>query len=165
LIKLDNLPPIVLDADSLRLARKLKHWPKVIPEGSILTPHPGEMAALTGLSTEEIQSDRVGVTEKYAREWKQVIVLKGAHTVVADPGGETKIYQGADPGLAKAGSGDVLAGIITGLLAQGIHSFNAAAAGVWVHGQAGKQAANRIGSQASILAGEISALVGEVFPS
>jgi len=164
LFNIKSLPPLVLDADSLRLARNLKEWPAIIPDGSILTPHPGEMAAMTGLTTSEIQSDRVGMAENYARVWNQVIVLKGAHTVIADPGGETKIFQGGNPGLARAGSGDVLAGVITGLAAQGVPPFYAAAAGVWLHGQAGKLAASRIGSQASVLAGDINKLIGEIYP-
>jgi NAD(P)H-hydrate repair Nnr-like enzyme with NAD(P)H-hydrate dehydratase domain len=91
--------------------------------------------------------------------------LKGAHTVIADPDGRSKIFQGGIPGLAKAGSGDVLAGIICGLRAQGIAPFEAASSGVWIHGQAGKLASTRIGSKVAVLAGEINALIGEVFPT
>ena len=160
----ESLPPMVLDADGLRLARDLESWPGILPEGTILTPHPGEMAALTGLTVAEIQADRIGIAEKFSCKWNQVVILKGAHTVVAEPGGKTKIYQGAEPALARAGSGDVLAGIVAGLVAQGLSCFDAAAAGVWIHGQAGKQAEKNIGSPAAVLAGDISSAIGEILP-
>jgi NAD(P)H-hydrate epimerase len=165
LLKLNNLPPLVLDADGLRLARHIDGWPGILPDGSILTPHPGEMAALTGLSTKDIQSERENIAEESAKKWNQVIVLKGAHTVIADPDGETMIYEGGDPGLARAGSGDVLAGIIAGLIAQNIPPFIAAVSGVWIHGQAGKLAGKKVGSQASVLASDISDQIGEVYPA
>ncbi len=161
---LDSLPPIVLDADGLTLARGLKRWPGILPEGSILTPHPGEMAVLTGNTVKEIQADRIGFAERFSREWNQVVLLKGAHTVIAEPEGGTRIYQGAEPALARAGSGDVLAGIIAGLAAQGLDPFDAAAAGVWIHGEAGKQAERNIGSPAAVLAGDISRAIGEILP-
>jgi len=164
LFALDTLPPLVLDADGLRHARGLTEWPHVIPVGSILTPHPGEMSTLTGLSVAEIQADRLGIAERFSREWNQIVLLKGAHTLIAEPGGRTKIYQGGDPALARAGSGDVLAGVITGLLAQGVSPFEAAAAGVWIHGQAGKLAAKKKGSPAAVLAGDIIKTIGSVLP-
>lgn len=161
---LDSLPPIVLDADGLTLARGLKRWPGILPEGSILTPHPGEMAVLTGKTVKEVQADRIGFAEKYSRDWNQVVLLKGAHTVIAEPEGKTRIYQGAEPALARAGSGDVLAGIIAGLTAQGLSPFDAAAAGVWLHGEAGRQAEKNTGSPAAVLAGDISRAIGEIMP-
>jgi NAD(P)H-hydrate epimerase len=161
-LRLKDLPPLVLDADGLRLAAYSKKWPGIIPAGSVLTPHPGEMSYLTGLDVEEIQADRVGISEKYAQEWGQILVLKGAHTVIADPGGQTKILEAANPVLATAGSGDVLAGIITGLIAQGISPFKAASAGAWIHARAGAIAAEKIASPASVLAGDISDAIGQV---
>lgn len=161
-LRLDDLPPLILDADGLRLAVDSKKWPELLPAGSVLTPHPGEMAYLTGLDVEEIQAERVAIAEKYAQEWQQILVLKGAHTVIADPGGQTKILESAQPELARAGSGDVLAGIITGLIAQGVPQFEAAAAGAWIHARAGSIAAEKGGSSASVIAGEISDAVGKV---
>jgi len=161
---LDCLPPIVLDADGLTLVRGLKRWPGILPEGSILTPHPGEMAVLTGKTVKEIQADRIGFAERYSKDWNQVVLLKGAHTVIAEPGGKTRIYEGAEPALARAGSGDVLAGIIAGLAAQGLSPFDAAAAGVWLHGEAGRQAEKNAGSPAAVLAGDISRAIGEIMP-
>jgi hydroxyethylthiazole kinase-like uncharacterized protein yjeF len=161
-LRLDDLPPLVLDADGLRLAMDTKKWPELLPTGSVLTPHPGEMAYLTGLDVEEIQAERVAIAEKYAQKWQQILVLKGAHTVIADPGGQTKILESAQPELARAGSGDILAGIITGLIAQGVPQFEAAAAGAWIHARAGFIAAEKRGSSASVIAGEISDAVGIV---
>ena len=164
LFLLDSLPSMVIDADGLTLSKGLDGWPSILPKNSILTPHPGEMAFLTGKSVEEIQTDRIGYAEEYSREWNQIVILKGAHTVVAAPDGKTRIYQGANPALARAGSGDVLAGIIAGLLAQGLSPLEAASAGVWVHGQAGKLAEEKKGSSAAVLAGDICRAIGEILP-
>lgn len=161
LIGLDDLPPLIIDADGLRLISRVKNWPERLPAGSVLTPHPGEMAALSGLSVDDIQADRVGTAEEFAQTWNQIVLLKGAHTVIADPGRRTKILIGADPALARAGSGDVLAGILCGLIAQGLEPFEAAAAGAWVHNRAGRLAADRAGSAAAVLAGDISAMIGQ----
>lgn len=161
-LRLKDLPPLVLDADGLRLAAKIKNWQGAIPAGSILTPHPGEMSYLTSIPVDEIQRDRVGIVEKYAQDWDQILVLKGANTVIADPGGQTKILEAAHPALARAGSGDVLAGIITGLIAQGISPFEAAAGGAWIHARAGAIAAEEKATSASVLAGDISDAIGQV---
>ncbi len=161
-LRLKTLPPLVLDADGLRLVANKKDWPGVIPAGSVLTPHPGEMSYLTGIPVDEIQRDRVGIAEKYAQDWDQILVLKGANTVIAHPGGQTKILEAAHPALATAGSGDVLAGIITGLIAQGISPFEAAAGGAWIHARAGFIAAGEKAYSASVLAGDISDSIGQV---
>jgi NAD(P)H-hydrate epimerase len=119
------------------------------------------MSGLCGLSIPEIQSDRVGTAERFAREWSQIVLLKGAHTVIAAPEGQTKILISAEPALARAGSGDVLAGIITGLIAQGLEPFSAAAVGAWLHARSGKEAESRAGSSAAVLAGDISKAIGQ----
>ncbi len=160
-IRQENLPPLVIDADGLRLLSNIKGWPERLPAGTVLTPHPGEMAALCGLSIEEVQAQRVGIAEKFAGEWGQIVLLKGAHTVIAKPGGETRILIGADPSLARAGSGDVLSGILCGLIAQGVDSFEAAAAGSWLHARSGRLAAELTGSPAAVLAGDISEMIGQ----
>jgi NAD(P)H-hydrate epimerase len=118
------------------------------------------MAALSGYSVEEIQADRVGFAEKFSREWDQVLLLKGAHTVIAGPDGNTRILIGGDPALARAGSGEVLAGILCGLISQGLNCFDAAAAGAWLHGRSGRLAAEKSGSPAAVLAGDISGMIG-----
>ncbi len=149
------LPPLVIDADGLKLLSKLPQWQTILPMQSILTPHPGEMSALTGLSAADIQSERVGIAQRFSQEWGHIVVLKGAFTVVASPTGETAIIPVASAALARAGSGDVLAGLIVGLLAQGMLPFEAAVAGAWIHAQAGLLAANTIGSSNAVLAGDI----------
>jgi ADP-dependent NAD(P)H-hydrate dehydratase / NAD(P)H-hydrate epimerase len=158
-----KLPALVVDADGLKLVTRLKGGAELLPASSILTPHPGEMAILTGLKIEEIQADRMNLAEKYAREWNQVVVLKGACTVIAGPGGETAVIPVATSALAKAGTGDVLAGLITGLRAQGMDAFQAAAAGAWIHAQAGLLAAEEWGSDAPVMASEVALAIGEIF--
>ncbi len=149
------LPPLVIDADGLKLLAKLPDWAALLPKSAVLTPHPGEMAALTGLETAEIQTDRLGIAERFAAEWGHVVVLKGAFTVIAAPDGRTMIVPVASSALARAGSGDVLAGLITGLRAQGLEAFEAAAAGAWIHAQAGLMAAEMQGNTATVLAGDL----------
>lgn len=150
-----DLPPLVIDADGLKMLRKIDNWWERIPTNSILTPHPGEMSDMTGLSIKEIQQDRINIAEKYARLWGQIIVLKGAFTIVAKPEGETVVLPFASPVLARAGTGDVLGGIIAGLLAQKMNAFDAACAGIWLHAQAGLAAAKTKGSTAGVLAGDL----------
>lgn len=156
------LPPLVFDADGLRLLVKVDGWPGLLPVNTVLTPHPGEMAALSGLKIEEVQSNRRAVAAKYAREWKQVIVLKGAFTVVAAPDGRTTTIPVATPALARAGTGDVLAGLIVGLRAQGLDGYDAAVAGAWIHAQAGLYALEAVGSSASVLAGDVLDCINDV---
>lgn len=128
---------MVVDADALRILAELPEWWKLLPAGSILTPHPGEMAALTGLSVQEIQEKRLELAVHFAKEWKQIVILKGALTIIASQNGKAYISTCANPSLARAGSGDILAGLITGFLAQGVKPLEAAQLGVWVHGNCG----------------------------
>jgi hydroxyethylthiazole kinase-like uncharacterized protein yjeF len=157
-----KLPPMILDADGLKLLAKISDWQKKIPAPAILTPHPGEMSVLTGLSKEEIQESRQEIASKYAREWGHVVVLKGAFTVIASPDGRMTIIPVASPALAHAGTGDVLAGLIVGLRAQGLDAFDAAVAGAWIHAQAGLYAADDLGTTASVLAGDVLDSVSDV---
>ena len=122
----------------------------------------GEMSVLTGLSTEEIQSDREAFASQFAKQWGHVVVLKGAFTVIAAPDGQIAVIPVASSALARAGSGDVLAGLIVGLRAQGVDAFEAAVAGAWIHAQAGLTALDEVGSAASILAGDILDCVNDV---
>jgi len=150
-----TVPPLVVDADGLRLLAKIKKWSELLPATAILTPHPGEMSALTGLEKDEIQQDRLSVALKFAAEWGHVVVLKGAFTVIASPDGRATVIPVAHPALARAGSGDVLAGLVVGLRAQGVEAFESAVAAAWIHAQAGLLAADKVGSPASVLAGDI----------
>jgi len=157
-----KLPPMVVDADGLKLLAQVPDWHKKLPASSILTPHPGEMSVLTGLSKEEIQEDRQAIASKYAKEWGHVVVLKGAFTVIASPDGRVTLIPVASPALARAGTGDVLAGLITGLRAQGLEAFDAAVAGAWIHAQAGLYAADDLGTTASVLAGDVLNSISDV---
>jgi NAD(P)H-hydrate epimerase len=148
-------PPTVIDAEGIKHLKKISEWHQMIPAGSILTPHPGEMSVLTGLSTSDIQSDRVDIAMKYSKLWGHVVVLKGAFTVVASPDGQTAVIPIATPALARAGTGDVLAGFIVGLLAQGLSPFVSALSGAWIHAQAGILARELMGNSASVLAGDV----------
>lgn len=147
--------PLVVDADGLRHVAQISDWYTKLPAWTVLTPHPGEMSVLTGLSREEIQSKREEVAERYAKEWGHVVVLKGAFTVIASPDGRRTTIPVATPALARAGTGDVLAGGIVGLRAQGLDAFDAAVVGAFIHAQAGLLAADEIGTTASVLAGDV----------
>ena len=157
-----KLPPMVIDADGLKLLAQVKDWQTKIPAPAILTPHPGEMEVLTGLSKDEIQENRFDTARKYAKEWGHVVVLKGAFTVVASPDGRTTVIPVASPSLARAGTGDVLAGLIIGLRAQGLEAYEAAVAGAWIHAQAGLYAADDLGTTVSVLAGDVLDSVSDV---
>jgi NAD(P)H-hydrate epimerase len=149
-----ELPPLVLDADALNILAKTPKWWQRPGGDAILTPHPGEMARLSGLSIAEIEADRPSTARKLAGEWQKTIVLKGAHTVIAAPDGRARISPIANPGLASAGNGDVLSGAIAGLLAQGLSLFDAASLGVYLHGQAGDVVKEALGD-AGMLAGDL----------
>ncbi|HMS00124.1 MAG TPA: NAD(P)H-hydrate dehydratase [Anaerolineales bacterium] len=158
----NSLPPTVVDADGLRLLAQVKDWHAKLPAPAILTPHPGEMSALTGLSKEEIQEDRQAIASKFAKEWGHVVVLKGAFTVIAAPDGKTTIIPVASPALARAGTGDVLAGLIVGLRAQGLDAYDAAVACAWIHAQAGLYAADDLGATASVMASDVLNSISDV---
>ncbi|HHS97765.1 MAG TPA: NAD(P)H-hydrate dehydratase [Chloroflexi bacterium] len=148
------LPPLVVDADGLNILSGWPDWHERLPPGTVLTPHPGEMARLMGCSTREVQEDRVEVARRQARAWGHVVVLKGAYTVVAAPDGRVVLEPFANPGLATGGTGDVLAGIIVALRAQGLPPFEAAVAGAYLHGLAGELARVDLG-EAGMAAGDL----------
>jgi ADP-dependent NAD(P)H-hydrate dehydratase / NAD(P)H-hydrate epimerase len=129
--------PLILDADALNALAQIPNWWQKLNKDVILTPHPGEMSRLTGLPLTQVQQDRLGIAQQTAAKWQKIVVLKGAYTIIASPDGQSKICQEANPGLASAGTGDVLSGIIAGLGAQGLSPFNAACCGVYIHAQAG----------------------------
>jgi NAD(P)H-hydrate epimerase len=157
-----KIPPMVIDADGLKLLAQIKDWQKKIPAPAILTPHPGEMSVLTELTKDEIQENRLEIAGRYAKEWGHVVVLKGAFTVIAAPDGRTTVIPVASPALARAGTGDVLAGLIVGLRAQGLEAYEAAVAGAWIHAQAGLYAADDLGTTASVLAGDVLDSISDV---
>ena len=154
--------PGVVDADGLNALAGGSRWWQSIRSTLVLTPHPGEFARLTGEPSPDGGDDaaRARAAAEAALRWDQVVVLKGAHTVVAEPGGQVLASAIATPALATAGSGDVLAGVIGALLAVGAEPFAAAVCGVAVHGAAGLIAAERIGT-AGAMARDIAALLPE----
>ncbi len=147
---LESYPPMVVDADGLRLLARIPEWEKKVKYKLVLTPHPGEMSALTDLPIADLQEDRFELCRRFAAEWQQVVVLKGALTVIANPEGRLAVCPVASSALAKAGSGDVLTGLIAGLIAQGMSLFDAALVGVWVHANAGLLAAAEIKNERSV---------------
>ncbi len=149
------LPPLVIDADGLNLLSELDDWHKLLPKDTILTPHPGEMARLCGLETKDVQAQRWTLAAEKAAAWKCIVVLKGAHTVIAAPDGTLAVAPFKTSALATAGTGDVLAGLIVGLRAQGMGAFESAVCGVYVHGMAGVLAAERLGSTRAVSATDV----------
>lgn len=150
-----QLPPSVVDADGLKQLTHLSNWPDRLPGNCVLTPHPGEMSILSGIPIKDIQSNRLEVAKEFAIRWKHIVVLKGAFTVIANPDGEVAVIPVAHPALARAGTGDVLAGMIVGLLAQGVSPFNSAVAAAWIHAQGGIRAAENLGNSTSVLASDV----------
>lgn len=137
--------PLVIDADALNCICDEPQILKNIKAAAIITPHPGEMARLLHTVPKEINSDRENTAIDFAKKYGVVTVLKGAGTIIAAPDGTAFINHTGNSGMATGGSGDVLAGIIGSLLAQGATPVNAAAAGVFLHGTAGDLAAERFG--------------------
>ena len=139
--------PLVLDADALNaLAENRRALPRVAKRGArVLTPHPGEMARLIVRPTAEVQAERARWATTAARDWGAVVVLKGSRTVVAAPDGRLSEDPHVVPALATGGTGDVLAGVIAGLIAQGSEPYEAAVTAVYVHAEAGRRIASRLG--------------------
>jgi NAD(P)H-hydrate epimerase len=158
-----ELPPLVIDADGLNQLAKIDKWWKLLPKNTILTPHPTEFARLANLRpikdnkspAQQVQEDRLNLALKYAKKWKCIVVLKGAFTIVAQPNGHATIIPFATSALSTAGTGDVLAGLIVGLLAQGVAPENAAIVGAWLHGFAGIQAERAHGTPRSVIASDL----------
>jgi NAD(P)H-hydrate epimerase len=146
--------PTVLDADGINAFASHKEMLGQARGPLVLTPHPGELARLLGVTTADVQQDRLGVASRLAREQNVCVVLKGAGTVVAGPDGRLAVNPTGNPGLATGGTGDVLTGIITGLLAQGLAPWGAACVGVYAHGLAGDLAASEVG-ETGLIAGDV----------
>lgn len=152
--------PLVLDADALNLLGRHRDRLAKLPAGSILTPHPGEMDRLAGVSRNSYE--RLEKAREMARQLRVCIVLKGAFTAVIAPTGEAYFNPTGNPGMATGGTGDVLTGILLALLAQGVESLQAARLGVYLHGLAGDIAARRLG-QISLTAGDLVECLPEAF--
>ena len=155
----------VLDADGLNAAAQLLAEGKTLPHPAgelIVTPRPGEMARLTGLSVAQINADRENTACQYAEKWNAVVVLKGCRTVVAAPDGRVCTNPTGNPGLARGGSGDVLAGMTAALLACGLPAYEAAACAVYLHGAAADRAAAALGEY-GMLPHDILSQLGRIF--
>jgi hydroxyethylthiazole kinase-like uncharacterized protein yjeF len=137
--------PAVVDGGALNLLSETEQWSADVRRACVLTPHPGEFARLTGSAVGPDEEERRSRCLEAARRFRQVVVLKGAGTVIADPDGRVALAPFANPALATAGSGDVLAGLIGGLLAQRVPVFDAACLGVFLHGEAADQISERLG--------------------
>ena len=157
--------PTVVDADGLKILAGIENWPGLLASPAVLTPHPGEMALLTGLPIKEVQEDRIEIAKRYSALWGHVVVLKGAFTVIANPSGEIAVVPIATPALAKAGTGDVLAGLIVGLLAQGMNAFQSACAAAWIHANAGLLASKQLGNTTSVIASDVLNTISRVISS
>ena len=129
--------PLVLDADALNALSKDVSILENKKAEIIITPHPGEMSRLTGRSTREIQENRISIAEEFSSKYGVITVLKGSKTIIASPDGTIYINQTGNPGMATGGTGDVLTGIIAGLVGQDLKPFDASAVGVYLHGLAG----------------------------
>jgi NAD(P)H-hydrate epimerase len=139
--------PLVLDADALNA---LAARPEVLKEraaaSAVVTPHPGEMARLCGIDTARVQAQRIRCAQDFAVRYGVVVVLKGARSVIADPDGRVRINGSGNPGMASGGMGDILTGIITAFIAQGLAPLDAATLGTYLHGRAADLCAEKLGS-------------------
>ena len=157
--------PLVVDADALNVLGEDTAPLVKRTDATVITPHPGEMGRLLQLSGAEVQSDRLGSVRRAASELECVVVLKGAGTIVAGPDGSAVVNPTGGPELATAGTGDVLTGVVTTLLAEGLDAVAAAVAGVYVHGLAGAAAARAVGGRGVVawdVAEALPAAVGEL---
>jgi len=151
---------LVLDADALNILSENRDWLSLLPENTILTPHPKEFERLAGASADSVE--RLQKQIQFSADNQVIVVLKGAHTSISFPDGRVFFNSTGNPGMATAGSGDILTGIILGLLAQNFTPENAALLGVYLHGRAGDLAASEIGEY-SLTAGDIISYLGKAF--
>ncbi len=152
--------PLVVDADGLNALPEIPDWRQRIARPTVVTPHPGEMGRLLGISPADVQADRQRAALelfKTAPAGRLVVVLKGAETIVTD-GKRLFTNDTGNPGMATGGTGDVLTGVLTGLLAQGMHPFDAAVLAVHLHGMAGDMARDQQGEIAMTAADVVDAL-------
>lgn len=152
--------PLVVDADALNILSKHPAFFELLPYGSILTPHPKEFERLFGPTNKDFK--RIDLALQKASEYKIIIVLKGHHTFIACPDGKGFFNSTGNPGMATGGTGDVLTGMLTGLLAQGYSPENAAVLGVYLHGLAGDLTASKI-SQEALIAGDLIENLGKAY--
>ena len=163
LLASDRLPAPVLDADALNLRSQDEAWWARLPADTVVTPHPGELARMMSLSAKAINADRWAIARQCAEDWDLVVLLKGAHTLIAAPDGRIGVLPFKTDALSTAGAGDILAGLIAGLRAQGLNAFDSACLGTFVHASAGTIAAEAVGSSRSVIAGDLLPALGTAF--
>jgi len=156
LLKGPELPPLLIDADGLNCLAHMPNWYASLPARCVLTPHPAEFARLLDRPLSDVTAQRWELALEAAARWQVVVLAKGPYTVIADPEGRLAVLPVATPALATAGTGDVLSGAITGLMAQGVAPFAAACLGAWLHGAAGLLCEEEIG-RAGVVAGDVLA--------
>lgn len=156
--------PMVLDADALNCIADNPEILKKRKSDIIITPHPGEMGRLCGITAKEVNAGRVDVALSFAKKYGVITVLKGSGTIIASPNGQALLNTTGNSGMATGGSGDVLAGMTAGLLAQGKSAFDCAAAAVYLHGLAGDFAAEKLG-KISMLPSDIIDCIAQAFKS
>ena len=154
--------PVVIDADGLNNLSTIDGWWKDLTSPAVLTPHPGEMSTLSGVTTADVQARRIGTVVEWSARWGHVLTLKGAFTAIAGPEGRCKVSPFANPGLASGGTGDVLSGVIGGLLAQGLSPEDAACCGVYLHGAAGEVVRQQMGDRGTLAGDLLKALPGAI---
>jgi NAD(P)H-hydrate epimerase len=152
--------PVVVDADAINILSQQSDWHTLLPNQTILTPHEMEFSRLTGLPLEEIKQNRQELAITYAQKWHQTLILKGANTLVVSPQGDCRVLPFANSVLAHGGTGDVLAGLLVGLLAQGLAPFDAATLAVWLHARAAELALEVAGHPAATLPSDIIQQLG-----
>ncbi len=153
--------PLVADAEALNILSRQPEWHALLPNRVVLTPHEMEFSRMTGLPLSEIHANRHELALTYAKDWRQTLILKGPHSLVVSPEGECRVLPFAGSVLAHGGSGDVLAGLIVGLLAQGLAPFDAATLGVWLHARAAELALAEVGHPAATLPSDILKHIGQ----
>lgn len=163
LLKNENLPSLIVDADGLNILSQVKDWWKRLSSDTIITPHSGEMARLSNSTVEEVNTNRWRFAGEYAKKWNLVVVLKGAHTLIASPDGQIAVTPFKTDALGTAGTGDILAGLIAGLRAQGISAFDSAVVGTYIHALAGTLAVAVVGNSRSVIAGDVLKSIGLSF--
>ena len=154
--------PMVIDADGLKCISQFEKWWEKLNERVVLTPHPGEMAQLTGHTIDQVQNNRMEIAAEFAKKWKKVVVLKGANTVISGTDGQVWVLPVATSALAHPGTGDALTGIIGSYLAGGMSPLDAAMLGCYVHAQCGLRAVSRVGDESAVLAGDLVDEIGWV---
>lgn len=158
-----DLPSLILDADALNILSQRDQWWTLLPSDTIITPHPGEMARLTGLTMDEVNANRWEIAAESAKKWDLIVVLKGAHTLIASPEGQIGVIPFKTDALGTAGTGDVLAGLIAGLRTQGTSAFDSAVVGTYIHAFAGMVAIEQVGSSRSVIARDVLNALGRAF--